>query len=163
MKKPLRLSLRHVAVLCLAISAYSCTKDTKTPAPPAKKTNTELLTQATWKIGTFEVKQADGTWTALPLTDFQKSLRTTYGTDFTVTYVSASNLGGTNTVTATWSFANNEATLVITGKDGTTGSSDIAVLTETAFQEKAYEGPFPYPGPNGTTIHYFGSRTTMSH
>ncbi|MCR8559277.1 lipocalin family protein [Mucilaginibacter sp. BJC16-A38] len=162
MKKPLQHLFLYAVAVCLVTLVYSCSKSTTTPTPK-KKTNTELLTSAAWKISAFELKEQDGTWVSVPLTTFQTTIRTTYKADLTYSSTSASNTGGTSTVSGTWKFTNDETTLVTTDSGGTVSSTDITSLTDTEFKEKGHDGSFPYPNASGVITQFYGNRFSWSH
>jgi|SRR6185437_3448699 len=160
----MRHSVRLIS-LSLAIAGLiaSCSKQsTSTPPPPADQ-NTLALTSGPWKLSLWEVKQNDGNWLSLPLTDYQKSRVHTYHVDHTFTSSAASNLGGTVTGTGTWKFVNNETTIEMDSSAGTTSTIDIGALSATSLQEKAQLGPYSLPDANGVVTTYQGVRFTWGH
>jgi hypothetical protein len=165
MKKSFIAAIPMFAVCALFVVVFGSCGKKGNPAPPPLPAdqNTLALTSGPWKLSLWEVKQDDGSWLSLALTDYQKSRVRTYNADHSFTSSVASNLGGTINGTGTWKFVSNETAVEMDGSDGTTSTTDIGALSATSFQEKAQLGPYPLPDANSVITTYHGVRFTWGH
>lgn len=98
---------------------FSCQKE------PVIKTNTDLLTQASWKTITVETDAGTGTYAVDPMEDCEKDDITKFNTDFTVTNRAGVKCDPSEEDdSAKWAFSADEKTITITAS---TGTSSLAI------------------------------------
>jgi hypothetical protein len=136
-------------ITCLLIVSFYLTDCKKSPGTqPAQKTNTDLLTQASWKFSTATVSGVDASGY---LQTCQKDNIYTFAAAGTGTLdegTTKCNSGDAQTTPFTWNFASNETMLHISTVLFTGGSNDYTVVSLT---ETQLVGSQNYP-PYGTIV-----------
>jgi len=91
--------------LVIVISAFVSSCNTKDDPQPKAKSNTELLTQKTWLVSSFEAKaSATAPWVAQTLSATVKDNVWTFKTDGTYTVKDNATASAPTVITGTWSF-----------------------------------------------------------
>jgi lipocalin-like protein len=112
-----------LAILALVFSA--CKKDSDKDKP---KTNTDLLTQASWKFSSASASGFGDVSSQIP--DCYKDNTYTFVSDGSGNTNESTNVCSPSTAgTFTWSFMNNETTLHISTPLFTGGSSDFTIIS----------------------------------
>jgi hypothetical protein len=123
---------KAILIVCTALFIFSCKKNDDTSSTP---TNTQLLTSGSWRItsSSFRVGTND---TPLPITSCLTDNLVTFHSDFTGSMTEGTDVcqGSQPTTNFTWSFANNESALNITGLsiNGVSGPFKVVQLTDAA-------------------------------
>ena len=122
-------SIITLAILSFSIFFSACKKDSNKDKP---KTNTDLITQATWKFSSASATGFGDISSQVP--DCDKDNIYTFVSDGSGNVNESSNVCSPSSAGAfTWNFTNNETGLHVSTALFPTGSSDLTIvsLTET--------------------------------
>ena len=118
--------MKPIVILAISVLVFSaCKKDSDNDKP---KTNTDLLTQASWKFSSASASGFGDVSSQVP--DCYKDNIYTFVADGTGSTDESTNVCSPSTAGAfTWSFMNNETTLHVSTPLFTGGSSDFTIMT----------------------------------